>query len=227
MSTNSFQSACDTYRYLRNKGYPEKASLKLIADAHRLSKLERNCMFMGIVADDTASRRRRKVLSSVAGKPLAIDWYNVLITVESYLGGRCVFLADDGVIRDASAAHGSFRVTDITTQAMASIAGELELLMPVRIDAWLDAPIAYSGLMAHELRGRFLALPFPASVELAQSADYPLKTYPGVLATSDSVLLDSAQEVFDLARCVLERRYNFIPRPILDLFPPSSEAPPR
>jgi hypothetical protein len=225
MSTNYFQDACDTYRYLRNRGYPEKASLKLVADRHRLSRLERNCLFRSIVIDDTASRRRKKVLFAVSGKPLAIDWYNVLITVESYLCGRQVFLADDGVIRDASATHGSYRSTHITGRAMTAIVDALCRLLPTRVDAWLDAPIAYSGEMADELRGRLAVLPCPASVKLAQSADYPLKTYPGVVATSDSVLLDSAQEIFDLARRVLEDGFGFIPRPVLALFPASAGEP--
>jgi hypothetical protein len=227
MSTNNFQDACDTYKYLRKRGYPEKASLKLVSDAHRLSRLERNCLFRGIVVDDIASCRRKKVLTSISGKPLAIDWYNVLITVESYLCGRCVFLAEDGVIRDATAAHGSYRVTDITARAMTAIIEELHALMPARVDVWLDAPIAYSGRMAEDLRARMTRLPCPVSVELAPSADYPLKTYSGVIATSDSILLDIAKEVFDLARQVLDKGYAFIPRQVLDLFPSSAEAPPR
>ncbi len=219
MSTNNFRDACNTYRFLRNKGYPEKASLKLVGDRHGLTRLERNCLFRSIVVDDTASSRRKKVLLSATGKALGIDWYNVLITVESYLAGRRVFLADDGVLRDASATHGSYRVSELTGRAMPAIVQTLRRSSPVRADVWLDAPIAYSGRMAEELRVRFQPLPFPVLVDVAQSADYPLKTYDGVIASSDSVLLDNAREVFDLARRVLEDGFHFIPRPVLDLFP--------
>ncbi len=225
MSTNYFHDACNTYRYLRNKGYPEKASLKLVGDKHGLTRLERNCLFRSIVVDDTASSRRKKVLLSIAGKPLGIDWYNVLITIESYLCGRRVFLADDGVLRDAAAAHGSYRATDVTGRAIQAILETLRRLCPARVDAWLDAPITWSGRMADELRTHFQTLPFPARAEIARSADYPLKTYPGVIASSDSVLLDSAQEVFDLARCVLVEGFHFIPRPALDLFASDNGQP--
>ena len=222
MSTNYFQDACDTYKYLRNRGYPGRASLKLVADAHGLSRLERNCLFRSIVDDDTAFSRRKKVLSSVAGNQLAIDWYNVLITVESYLCGRCVFLADDGVMRDATALHGSYKTTQITDRAMTAIVDVLCRLLPSRVDVWLDAPIAYSGNMAEQLRDRLAALSCPFTVALAPSADYPLSTYPGVVATSDSVLLDSTREIFDLARRVLEEEFSFIPRPVPALFPLSA-----
>jgi hypothetical protein len=225
MSTNYFQDACATYKYLRNRGYPEKASLKLVADRHRLSRLERNCLFRGIVVDDTASFRRKKVLVTVAGRPLAIDWYNVLITVESYLRGQQLFLADDGVVRDASATHGSYRTSDLTSRAMQGIVEVLHRLQPARVDVWLDEPIAFSGRMAEELRGRMASLLCPALVELAPSADYPLKRYPGVIATSDSVLLDNASAVFDLARGALQEAFGFTPLPVLNLFPQDAEEP--
>jgi hypothetical protein len=201
--------------------------LKLVADAHRLSRVQRNCLFRSIVVDDTASRRRNKVLFSIAGRPLGLDWYNVLITVESYLCGRLVFMADDGVIRDASAMHGSYRENQITDRAVTAIVDTLGRLLPARVDAWLDAPVAWSGQMAEKLRGRLAVLTCPSSVDLAPSADYPLKSYPGVIATSDSVLLDAAKEIFDLAARVLEMGFGFIPLPAPAQFPSSAEAPPQ
>jgi hypothetical protein len=51
-------------------------------------------------------------------------------------------------------------------------------------------------------------------VALAASADWPLKRYPGVVASSDSVVLDSAAKALDLPRHALAWHYGFTPSPI-------------
>jgi hypothetical protein len=210
--------ACDEYRYLLAKGYPDKAALKLVGDRHRLSRLERNCLFRGIVDDETAETRRRKMVSpdGARGSGLGIDWYNVLITAETYLKGGVLFLADDGVTRDAAAVHGSWRRSPVTGPATDAIVSALGRIGPGRIDVFLDSPVAFSGELAAELRGRIgEAVPGAAcTVALAASADWPLKRYQGIVASSDSVVLDSAAKALDLPRHALEWRYGFKAAPI-------------
>jgi hypothetical protein len=219
MSTDIFAQACAEYRYLREKGYPEKATLKLVGDRHRLARVERNSMFRGIVVNAVAVPRQRKIVlpADVQGSSLGIDWYNVLITLESYLRGSAIFISDDGIVRDSSETHGSYRRSELTVRALREIAGELKVMAPSRIDVFLDAPIAFSGLMAEEVRLILKELPCPAEVAVAHSADYPLKGYEGIVATSDSVILDSAQRVVDLPRSVLQRSFNIIPPLLNDL----------
>ncbi len=219
MSTNFFAEACAEYKYLRERGYPEKATLKLVGDRHRLARVQRNSMFRGIVVDAVAGPRRRKIVlpAQVRGSSLGIDWYNVLITVESYLRGSPVFISDDGIVRDSSETHGSYRRSELTVRALREIASQLKIMAPSRIDIFLDAPIAFSGLMAEEVRLMIGEIPIPAEVSVAQSADYPLKGYEGIVATSDSVILDSAQRIVDLSRSVLERSFAFTPPLLNDL----------
>ena len=206
------------YRFLLSRGYPAKGALKLVGDRHRLSRLERNCLFRGTVDDETAETRGRKMIppGGACGASLGIDWYNVLITVETYLKGGVLFLADDGVTRDAAAVHGSWRPSPVTETATDSIVSALRRIGPGRIDVFLDAPVAFSGELAAELRGRIgEAVPGAAyDVALAASADWPLKRYQGIVASSDSVVLDSASKVLDLARHALEWRFGFNPAPI-------------
>ncbi len=220
MSTNYFAEACATYKLLREKGYPEKATLKLVGDKHRLSRIQRNCMFRGVIEEPAAARRRAKIVASgaVSGQPLGLDWYNVLITVESYLRGQVLFVGDDGMLRDASAAHGSYRPAEHTGPAIEEIVREIGRLQPAQLDLYIDMPIAFSGRMAEELRARLAPLPFVSDVALAPSADYPLKTYAGVVASSDSVVLESCTRVLDLARVVLSARFGFNPPSVHELF---------
>ena len=221
MSTIFFTEACTTYKYLIEKGYPEKATLKLIGDRHGLSRVERNCIFRGVMRGSVAEKRKTKIIAEAEAMDqlIAIDWYNVLITVESYLKGLTLFIAEDGVVRDASATHGSYRRTPLTDKAMEEIVGVMAALRPSRVEAYLDAPIAFSGLMAEILREKLQGLPCPSEVSLARSADYPLKNSRGIVATSDSVILDGAERVLDLARCVLHRQFGFTPPQLSGLFP--------
>lgn len=227
MSTYDFREACSTYKILREKGYPEKATLKLVGDRHRLSRVQRNCLFRGVIAEHTASRRRARLVSgaSVSGELIALDWYNVLITVESYLRGETLFLADDGVVRDASATHGSYRITAVTPPAMEEILAMIARLSPSRAEVYLDQPIPFSARMAEELRARLAGLPCEAEVTLAHSADFPLKASDGIVASSDSAVLDGCGRAIDLARTVLEERFGFSPPAVHDLFPGSLGSP--
>jgi len=192
--------------------------LKLVGDRHRLSRVERNCLFRGIVDDATADSRTRKWATpdEVRGSSLGVDFFNVLITVETYLKGGMLFLADDGATRDAAAMHGSWRRSAVTDTALDAVLAALGRMGPDRIDAYLDSPVAHSGELAAVLRDRIARSVPQAScaVELAASADWPLKRYRGIVASSDSVVLDSAVRVLDLPRHALAWRYGFTPERI-------------
>jgi len=224
MSMCDFSGACSTYRLLREQGYPEKATLKLVGDRHRLSRTQRNCLFRGVVPARAAAERRARLVSAaaVAGQTLALDWYNVLITVESYLRGDTLFLCDDGLVRDASATHGSYRTGPVTARAMEEILAMIERLRPARVEAYLDHPIAFSALMAEELRtllAEGVRSPGDVRVTLERSADFALKASTGIVASSDSAVLDRRPRAFDLAHAVLRERFHFTPPPVHDLFP--------
>jgi hypothetical protein len=229
MSTCDFKEACSTYKTLREKGYPEKATLKLVGDRHRLSRVQRNCLFRGVIAEEIALRRRAKLVSgaSVSGQLVAVDWYNVLITVESYLRGETLYLADDGVVRDASATHGSYRAGALTPRAMEEILAMMKRLSPRRAELYLDRPIPFSARMAEEVRVRLSVLSLDAEVTLAQSADFPLKASTGIVASSDSAVLDGCGRAIDLAQAVLEDRFGFSPPAVHELFPGSLGSPPQ
>jgi len=207
----SFREALQDYRHLKDRGYPEKAALKLVGDRWRLAGPERNCLFRGVFAAADCRARRLKLVppEAVRGQALGVDWYNVLITVESYLKGCPVFLADDGVLRDSSGVHGSYRPGRLTEAALGRILEALTLLAPSRLELFLDSPISFSGDMAEDLRRRAPDT-YPIEVTVSPSADYPLKRFAGVVATSDSSIIDrdTVRRVVDLARFVLENGYG-------------------
>jgi hypothetical protein len=210
----SFKEAIEDYRYLRNRHYPPKALLKLVGDRYRLTRAQRNCLFRGVITDEVASIRKKKLAGyeEINAHPVGIDWYNVLITVESYLKGYPIFISDDGLVRDSSGIHVYYRTTKITDRAITDIFSVLAELTPESIDLYIDSPISYSGQMANDLRERMVHhFDIPFSIEVVPSADFFLKNYNGIVISSDSIILDHATMFFDLARFVLSERFNFTP----------------
>jgi len=215
---SNIKIAVENYRYLKNREFPDKASLKLVGDRYRLSRIERNCLFRGVVSLSESERRKTKLVRAgdVKDQALGIDWYNVIITVESYLKGMPVFLSDDGILRDATGVHGSYRSGKVTERAMPSVLDSITALEPQRVDIYLDAPVSFSGSMAADLRDR-IADRSHWDVTVARSPDYVLKSYRGIVASSDSIIIDQAERIVDLPRFVLESRYSFEPPDLLSL----------
>jgi len=209
----SFKLAIKDFRYLKNRNYPDKAALKLVGDHHRLNATQRNCLFRAVFSSSDSRQRRAKLAAAqdVEGRLLGVDWYNVLITVESYLKGFPVFVSDDGLVRDSSGVHGSYKAGKITERGISEILSVLSALKPAGIEIFLDSPISHSGDMAEQLRRRLSpAASMLHRVSVHPSADYPLKSFAGIVATSDSSIIDKHQvkKVFDLARFVIESRFH-------------------
>ena len=146
----SFKLAIEDFRYLKNRHYPDKAALKLVSDHHRLSATQRNCLFRAVFSACDSERRQAKLIAAegVEGQLLGVDWYNALITVESYLKGFPVFISDDGLVRDSSGVHGSYKAGKITERGIKEILLVMAALEPARIEIFLDSPISHSGEMA-------------------------------------------------------------------------------
>jgi hypothetical protein len=221
MSTyNVFKKAVSDYRYLKNRNYADKSALKLVGDHYRFSKVERNCLRRGVVEKKISLLRKKKLLLPKEVKDLAlgIDWYNVLITIESYLKGFLLFLADDGIVRDTSAIHGSYKQSKVTEQAIEIIIKTLGNLQPSKVEIVIDSPISHSKKMADELSQIMESkLKIPFTIFLARSADFKLKRFHGVIASSDSVIIDAVEKIFDLSRFCLSTRFNFEPLKIEEL----------
>ncbi len=220
MSMNNFKYAIIDYKYLLNRNYPEKASIKLVGDRYRLDRTARNCLFRGVVKNNIAIERKKKLVThkEVKNNPIGIDWYNVLITVESYLKGHILFISEDGLLRDSAGVHGSYRKNDITERAIKIISDTLSMLSPLKTDIFLDSPISHSrdmGFYIEEVltKGGIKDV----TVSIIKSADFPLKSYNGIVATSDSVIIDNAKYIFDLPRYALKKNFSYTAKHLKNL----------
>ena len=198
---NDLQKAAVDFRYLLNRGYPRKATLEIVGNRYGLTFDERHLLHRGVFSDADSESRRKKIVSikAIRNKDLAIDGHNVLITVEAGLSGRPLILADDGFIRDISGLSGSFKKTITTEKAFQVIVTFLKKWRPRHTLFLFDAPISKSGILAQELRALLKKEGLPGDAMAVKVPEKILIEFQGVIATSDTAIIDRSERVIDLA----------------------------
>ena len=202
------QSGAEDFRYLLNRRYPRKAALELVGNRHGLTFDERHLLHRGVFSsnDSQARRKKRIAIKEVRNKALAIDGHNVLITVEAGLSGRPLILGDDGYVRDISGLSGNFKKSEITEKAIQLIIDVLEEWKPRQILFLLDAPISMSGRLAEEIRDRLKRDNLLGDAMAVKVPEKILIGFPGIVATSDTDIIDRSKKVLDLAGYVITKR---------------------
>ncbi|MGQ9921233.1 MAG: DUF5616 domain-containing protein [Desulfobacca sp.] len=138
-------------------------------------------------------------VAGLRGQPLALDGHNVVITLES--ARRCLPLvaADDGFIRDIGRLSRAYRPSTLTTAVLQEIARYLARHAIGPLTIYYDAPMSRSGelaaltcsiIAAFGLAGSAQAVPVPEPLLLASD---------GVIASSDTDLIDKCSQVIDIA----------------------------
>jgi hypothetical protein len=193
--------AAQDLRFLLNRGYPRDASLQLIGNRYNLDRDYRHLLRRGVFPASLAEQRKNKKVSleEIRGKGLAIDGYNCLITLESALKGKTVLLADDAFIRDISGVSRTYRESPETTQALGLIMDLLIAADPSECLFLLDAPISASGKLAARIRDLLKEHGIAGDAQAVKVPEQIMVGYQGIIATSDSALIDQSEHVFDLA----------------------------
>jgi hypothetical protein len=211
---DAFGRAVRDYAALRNRGYPERALLKLVSDRHRLTGWERTALFRGVFPAAVSAQRRRSVTRRIARRTILVDGYNVLYTISNHLYGRELFLATDGLLRDAGESYD--RAPDESTihRAIDLLIALFEEKAPAHIEVLLDSPKSRSGELASYIRSRFDERGVAGSARTERSVDARLKEHTdAIIATSDSGVIDSLasaarRRVCDMPRMIICRNSN-------------------
>jgi hypothetical protein len=169
---------------------------------------ERHLLHRGVFSDADSGARQGKIISpkAIRNKDLAIDGHNVLITVEAGLSGRPLILADDGFIRDISGLSGSFKKTEVTEKALQWIVTFLKKWRPRHVLFLFDAPISKSGILAQELRSLLKKEGLPGDALAMKVPEKTLIGFQGVIATSDTAIIDRSEKVIDLAGDIIRTK---------------------
>ncbi len=200
-------------KFLLERGYPKGNSLKFVGDHYQLRQEERDALYRAVFPKKVCEERKRKTvfLKDLRGRPIVIDGHNVLITLESALRSRPLVLADDGFVRDVSRVFRSFRPTERTRHAWKLIQALLKKYNPGAITVVLDAPLSKSGELAGRIRHWMVEAGLKGQVRTEKMPEAAIFRIPGIKATADSVVLDKADEIIDLAGHVIRRRLHIKP----------------
>jgi len=139
------------------------------------------------------------------GRRLCIDGFNLLITLESWLGGGIILRGMDGCYRDIANVHGSYSFRAETEKAV-ELAGRALQQAGVKEALWLfDRPVSNSGRTAELVNVTAETGGYPMRAETTDMVDETLKRCGRVAVTADSSILDSSDEWFDLAGWLIEQ----------------------
>lgn len=202
------RSAVADFSLLLTKGYADKSSLKLVGDRFSLTERQRLAIMRSTCSDQQlASRRSRGVkLAELGGKPIIIDGYNILITIEAAMSGGVIFKGRDGCLRDLASIHGTYRKVTETIPAVQLI-GEFLKEHNVSDCLWLlDSPVSNSGRLKTVIGELVEKNGWGWEVNLVISPDAVLIKSNEIAASSDSVVLDGCKRWVNLARAIIEEK---------------------
>jgi hypothetical protein len=208
LDLKNLQKAAGDFRYLLDRNYPRKATLELVGNRYGLTFEERHLLHRGVFSDsDSKSRQKKRIsIKEVQSQDLAIDGHNVLITIEAGLSGRPLIFGEDGFIRDISGLSGSFKKTEMTEKAIQWLIHALRNIKPRKTLFLFDAPISMSGKLAQGVRGLLKKENLAGDAMAVKVPEKILIGFPGVIATSDTAIIDQSKKVLDLAGYILRKK---------------------
>lgn len=201
-NVSTLVSATADLSWLLSRGYAEQSSLKLVGDRYSLVERQRRAVLRSSCSDSALAGRRSRCIeiNSLRGQSLSIDGFNLILTIESALGGGVVLGGRDRCYRDLASVHGTYRRVRETIPA-------LELALRNLTDwgvgpsTWLlDAPVSNSGRLAAMIRRVFPGW----KVEVVQSPDRLLSETTDIVVTADSAVLDRCAKWANLAAAIID-----------------------
>lgn len=193
--------------WLRTRGYAQPSALKLVGDRYQLRKRQRIAAARCACSDQAQKLRASHRLDpeQVAGRPLHVDGLNVITSIEVALAGGVLLLGRDSCLRDMASFHGSYRLVQETDRALRILIAVIDAMHPSEARIYIDRPVSNSGRLAETVRA--IASAEGSSVEAltADRVDETLKASDGVVASSDSAILDTCGAWVNLARLAIER----------------------
>lgn len=203
----SLQAAAADFSLLLSKGYSSNGSLKLVGDHFNLTVRQRLAVMRTACSDTRLANRKQKQIPAgkLSGCCIAIDGYNLLISVETAISGGYIFRCRDGCFRDLASVHGTYRQVEETIGAIELVAEVLNEL-GVEDVVWLfDRPVSNSGklkTLIYELAGEN---GWQWNAELHFNPDKELAETDRVVVSSDSDVLDKCSGWTNLTEVIIAK----------------------
>jgi hypothetical protein len=197
--------AVDDLTCLLRRGYSQKAATQLVGNRYQLTERERHALIHA--AWERESRNPPIASEALKGRKICIDGFNLLITLETALGGGILIRGIDGCYRDIANVHGNYTFRIETEEAVELVAEALKELGVEEAVWYFDRPVSNSGRTAQLVNETAEKLGIPMHAETADRVDAKLKACGDVVVTADAVILDSGIQWFDLAGWIVEHRF--------------------
>jgi len=200
--------AARDYKYLLNRGYPSASSLDIVVARYQVTRRVRSLLLRCVHRDDYSVRILRSRVSRdwIAGSSLILDMLNVSTTLIALLEGECLYRCDDGIVRDLGGSRYWRGKRGRVTEAIDLILSHLRSPGPRRVYIVLDRLAPMSGSILRQALEAFRGAGLDAEGVLAERADREIIGIhrregqgSSAVATSDSLILESAERVYDLA----------------------------
>lgn len=207
---------------LLTKGYADKSALKLVGDRFSLTQRQRLAVMRNSCSDQQRQSRLARCvpIENLAGRPIAIDGYNLLITIEAALSGGLIFRGRDGCCRDLASIHGTYRKVEETIPAVRLIGAFLTEIRVAEALWLLDSPVSNSGRLKTLLGQLAQESNWPWEIRLTISPDAELSRTDTIVASTDSVILDACPRWANLAAQIITER---LPQTaVINLCPPTT-----
>jgi hypothetical protein len=192
--------------YLLDRGYDAKSAVTFVGNHFQLSERQRLAVMRSTAPGEKIELRKSKLvcLSSLKGKRVSIDGFNLIITLEVMLCGSPLFICMDGAVRDLASLRGTYRIIPETEGAVDQMLDTLEEAGVSGAEILLDEPVSNSGRLKTFIREkaeeRACSRDVPdIEINICRNVDKELYGRELVI-TSDSVILDKCVSWVDLTR---------------------------
>jgi hypothetical protein len=202
----TLRAATHDLSWLLSRDYAQPSAVKVVGDRYRLNERQRMAVTRASCSDESLAKRKASEVSpgALRDRPIEIDGYNLLTTIEAALAGGIILHCRDGTFRDIASIHGTYRKVEETLPAI-ELAGSMLTSLNVARARWLlDSPVSNSGRLATMLRDEAAKHGWNWDVELVQNPDAILSASNEIVVSADSVILDRCVKWFNLARRVVE-----------------------
>lgn len=201
-----FTEALDDLCFLLTRGYADSSALQLVGNRYKLNKRQRQALLRVSCNEEEFSARQPRELTTaqLKNKVVEIDGFNLLILLESALSGAYIFKARDGLYRDISSVHGSYKRVVKTEEAIILTGKLLNDLDVMSVKWYLDQPVSNSGRLKTRLLELATEHHFNWEVELVFDPDKVLAKSKNVVVSSDGWILNLADQWVNLGALLVE-----------------------
>jgi len=192
--------AAEELQWLLERGYGQRAALDLVGAHHQLESRQRQALLRTVCSDAVKAARAERLapLASLAGQPVFVDAFNLVVTLEVALSGGVLLRGRDQALRDLAGLRRNYHPVQETNPAIALLASVLRRARVAETHVLIDSPMSNSGRLRERFHAMTRRFGGRVTVELVPDADRVLAGRAYV-ASSDSGVIDRAKSWVNLA----------------------------